>query len=83
MFDCFAFLTFRLNPDFCLWVFLNRDTQDHLPRDGVTHSGLGLPTSINNQDSPPQANLIWVISCGSLSSNSGLCRVDGKANWDI
>lgn len=27
-------------------------TQDHLPRDGVTHSKLGPPTWIINQDNP-------------------------------
>ena len=32
-------------------------TQDHLPRDGAAHSGLGLPVSINNHDNPSQANL--------------------------
>lgn len=27
-------------------------TQDHLPSDGVTHSGLGPPTSVINQEKP-------------------------------
>ena len=32
---------------------------------GITHSGLGLPTPIKNQDNPlqawPEANLMWII----------------------
>lgn len=39
---------------------LSHTVQDSLPRDNATHNGLGigLSTSINNHDSPPQANLI-------------------------
>jgi hypothetical protein len=41
-------------------------TQDYLPRGGTTHSGLGPPTSIINQDSVPhicpQASPIETVS---------------------
>lgn len=33
---------------------LSSTAEDHLLRDGATHSGLGPPTSINHQDNPPQ-----------------------------
>lgn len=40
-------------------------TQDHLHRDGSTLSGLGLPASVNSQDSVtqtwPQTNLVAVF----------------------
>lgn len=31
-------------------------TKDHLPRDDITDSGLGLPTSISNQENSPDAS---------------------------
>ena len=31
-------------------IYLSYMVQEHLPRDGSTFSGLGLPTSISNQD---------------------------------
>jgi hypothetical protein len=42
------------------WAKLSYTAQDHLSRDGATHSGLGPPALINNQPNPsqprPQAN---------------------------
>lgn len=40
---------------------LSYTTQDLLTRDGTAQSRLGLPTSINNQNSISQVNLIWAI----------------------
>lgn len=37
---------------------LSVTVQDHLPRDGAAHSGLGLSTSINNQNKPPTLALL-------------------------
>lgn len=34
--------------------YLCHIVQDHLPRDGTTHSGLAPPAPINNQETPPQ-----------------------------
>lgn len=35
--------------------------QDHLPRDGAPHGGLGPPTAVSNQDSFSLAHLIWAV----------------------
>lgn len=45
--------------------FLSYTVQDSLPGNDATHNGLGLPTSINNQDGSlqtcPQANLVRMM----------------------
>lgn len=41
-------------------------TPDYLPRDGIAHSGLGLPTVINNQERP--YNMLTVYSDGGSPS---------------
>lgn len=33
--------------------YLSNSNEDHMPRDGITHSELAFPTFINNQDTPP------------------------------
>ena len=45
---------------------LSYRTQDHLPRDGTAHSGLGTPTSTTNQENVPQASLQLHLT-GALS----------------
>lgn len=40
-----------------LLSLLVHTTQHHLPRGAITHTGLGLPTSVIDQESAPQACL--------------------------
>lgn len=42
--------------------------QDHLTQGGAAHSGLSLPTLINNQDNLPQITLISAVPQLRLSS---------------
>lgn len=37
---------------------LSHSTEDHLPRGSITHNRLALPTSVINQENPPQAYLM-------------------------
>lgn len=55
-----------------------------MPRDGAAYSGLGLSTSINNQENAPQiwtkaylTQVILQLGC-FLSGDSTLCQVDDR-----
>lgn len=62
------------------WIYYN---PAHLPRNSAAHSGLGLPTSITNQDNFSQtrlqANMVADILCLRVPLPRGkLCQVDNN-----
>ena len=61
-----GFLTIAFSDCFLLLFFFLNQTQDHLPKAGKTHSGLGPPISIINQENAP-TDLLTYQSDGVLS----------------
>lgn len=66
-----------------LWLMLklSNTTQDNLPRDGATHSGLGHPTSVIHHNSVSQIRPQIKHDLGSslrihLPGDCRFCRVD-------
>lgn len=63
----------------CLWLWLSqrsRATQNHLARECVTHSGLGPPTSIGNEESTLKP--VWSRQFSGWASCSQLYPGDSK-----
>ena len=54
-----------------LLYFLCDAAQAYLPRDSAAHSGLGLPTSISNQENVPQTSVDDIFSVEIFSSQIG------------
>lgn len=70
---CYLLLLFRQ---------LSYTIQDHAPRCGTTHSGMGTPTSISNQENVPTDATIGQCDGGNSSVKFPLSQVNQGDNQD-